>query len=120
MLSGFNEEPPFRVESIYEKKKDMTTQPQTEYVKAISEIAAAMPFARTVQLYEFAMFLKAHPLPAEETFEQIMADEALWDAQFAATSDDQFAGLVASVREEITAGKTQPMFDERGEFIERE
>lgn len=98
----------------------MNTQPQTEYVKAISEIAATMPLARTVQLYEFATFLKAHPLPVEETFEQIMADEALWDAQFAATSDEQFAGLVASVREEIKAGKTQPMFDEHGEFLERQ
>ena len=95
-------------------------QAQTDYVKAISEIAAAMPLARTVQLYEFALFLQSHPLPAGETFEQIAADEALWDAQFAATDDHKLAAIVASVEKEIEAGETLPMFDERGEFIERE
>ncbi len=99
---------------------DMNTQPQTEYVKAISEIAAAAPLARTVQLYEFAMFLQAHPRPAEETLEAIAADEALWDAQFAATSDDKLARLVASVQEEIKTGKTRPMFDEHGELSDTE
>jgi hypothetical protein len=59
----------------------MDIKAQTDYVKAITEIAAAMPLARTVQLYEFALFLKSHPLPAEETYEEIAADEALWDAQ---------------------------------------
>jgi len=96
----------------------MKIQARTDLVKAITEIAAAMPLARTVQLYEFALFLKSHPLPAEETFEAIAADEALWDAQFAATDDDRLAALVASVEAEINAGETLPMFDERGEFIE--
>jgi len=93
-------------------------QARTDLVKAITEIAAAMPLARTVQLYEFALFLKSHPLPADETFEEIAADEALWDAQFAATDDDRLTALVASVEAEINAGETLPMFDERGEFIE--
>jgi hypothetical protein len=96
----------------------MKIQAQTDLVKAITDIAAAMPLARAVQLYEFALFLKSHPLPAEETFEEIAADEALWDAQFAATDDDRLAALVASVEAEINAGQTLPMFDERGEFIE--
>ena len=77
-----------------------------------------MPLARTLQLYEFALFLKSHPLPAEETFEEIAADEARWDAQFAATNDDRLAALVASVEAEINEGQTLPMFDEHGEFIE--
>jgi hypothetical protein len=93
-------------------------QAQTDLVKAITDIAAAMPLARTLQLYEFALFLKSHPLPAEETFEEIAADEALWDAQFAATDDDKLAALVTLVEAEINEGKTLPMFDERGEFIE--
>ena len=93
-------------------------QTQTDLVKAITDIATAMQLARTVQLYEFALFLKSHPLPAEETFEEIAADEALWDAQFAATDDDRLAALVASVEAEINAGQTLPMFDEHGEFIE--
>ena len=71
-----------------------------------------------MQLNEFALFLKSHPLPAEETFEEVAADEALWDAQFAATADDKLAALVTSVEAEINKGKTLPMFDERGEFIE--
>jgi hypothetical protein len=97
----------------------MGIQAQTDLVKAISDIAAAMPLARTVQLYEFALFLKSHPLPAEETFEEIAADEALWDVQFAATDNDKLTALVASVEAEINEGKTVPMFDERGEFVER-
>ena len=54
----------------------------------------------------------------EEAFEKIVADEAIWNAQFAATDDDKLAALVASVEAEINADKTLPMFDERGEFIE--
>jgi hypothetical protein len=96
----------------------MKIQAQTDYVQAITEIAAAMPLPRTVQLYEFALFLKSHPLPAEETFEEIAADEALWDAQFAATDDRKLAALVASVEKEINAGETLPMFDVRGDLIE--
>ena len=96
----------------------MKIQTQTDLVKAITEIARAMPVARTLQLYEFALFLKSHPLPTEETFEEVAADEALWDTQFAATADDKLAALVASVEAEINEGKTLPMFDECGEFIE--
>jgi len=96
----------------------MTIRAQTDLVKAITEIATAMPLPRTVQLYEFALFLKTHPLPAEETSEEIAADEALWDAQFAATDDGKLAALVASVEAEINEGRTLPMFDEHGAFIE--
>ena len=98
----------------------MSMHPQKDLVTAITEIAAAMPLARTLQLYEFALFLKSHPLPTEEAFEAVAADEALWDSQFAATADDRLAALVASVEAEIDAGKTLPMFDERGEFIEHQ
>ena len=79
----------------------MKLQAQTDLVKAITSIAAAMPPARTAQLYEFALFLQSHPLPAEETVEQIASDEALWDAQFAATDNDRLSVLVASVEAEI-------------------
>jgi hypothetical protein len=92
---------------------------QTDLVKEISEIAAAIPLMRRVQLYEFALFLESHPLPAEDTLEAVAADEAEWDAQFAATDDGKLAKLTASVEDEISENKTQPMFDERGEFIER-
>ncbi|RMG20351.1 MAG: hypothetical protein D6732_28740 [Methanobacteriota archaeon] len=93
-------------------------QTQADLVKAIAEIAKTIPLARAIQLYQFALFLKTHPLPAEETYEEIVADEALWEAQFAATDDNRVAELVAAVEAEIDAGKTLPMFDEHGEFIE--
>jgi len=97
----------------------MKTQAQPDLVKAITEIAASIPLTRRVQLYEFALFLESHPLPAEETLEAIAEDEAQWDAQFAATDDDKLANLIASVESEINENKTQSMFDERGNFIER-
>ncbi len=71
-----------------------------------------------MQLYEFALFLASHPLPMEETLEEIAADEALWDAQFAATDDDKLADLIAAVESEISEGKTFQMFDAQGEFDE--
>lgn len=96
----------------------MKTQVQTDLVKAITDLAAAMPLSRTAQLYEFALFLKSRQLPADETFQEIAADEEIWDTQFAATDDDTLAALVALVEIEINAGKPLPMFDERGEFSE--
>lgn len=95
-------------------------QTQADLVKAIADIASTMPLARTVQLYQFALFLKTHPLPTEETFEEIATDEVLWDTQFAATDDEKLAALVAAVENEIKEGKTLPMFDERDEFIEHQ
>jgi|GEM_PF-118225 len=89
-----------------------------DLIKAIAELAATNPQARTVQLYQFALFLKTHPLPTEETFEEIAADEAIWDTQFAATAEDKLAALVAAVEREINEGKVLSMFDEHGEFIE--
>ncbi|MBI5650207.1 MAG: hypothetical protein HZC40_07165 [Chloroflexi bacterium] len=97
----------------------MTAQTRTDYLKALDEIVAMMSPARLVQLYEFALFLKEHPLPFDETLAQIAQDEAVWDAQFAATDDAKLAELVASVEQEINGGKTLPMFNERGEFVER-
>lgn len=93
-------------------------QTQADLVKAIADIAEAIPLARAVQLYQFALFLKTHPLPTEETFEEIATGEALWDTQFAATDNSKLAELVATVEAEINNGKTLPMFDEHGEFVE--
>ncbi|NUO82481.1 hypothetical protein HUU05_20595 [candidate division KSB1 bacterium] len=57
----------------------MKPQAQLDLAKALAEIAAVMPRARAVQLYEFALLLQSHPLPAEETFEEIADDEKLRD-----------------------------------------
>lgn len=94
-------------------------QTQADLVEAIAGIATTMPLARTMQLYQFALFLKTHPLPTEETFEEIAADEALWDTQFAATTDDKLVALIAAVEAEINESQALSMFDEHGEFIER-
>ena len=96
----------------------MKAQAQRDLVKAIAEIAAAIPFARRLQLYEVALFLESHPLPAEEAIEAIAADETQWDVQFAATDDGKLAELIALVEAEIKEGNTTPMFDEHGKFIE--
>ncbi len=101
----------------------MTTkiqQSQTDLVKAITDIAKDIPLARTVQLYQFALFLKTHPLPTEETFEEIAADEALWEAQFVATDNGKLAALVATVETETNEDETFPMFNEHGEFVEQQ
>jgi hypothetical protein len=95
-----------------------TQQTQADLVKAIADIAEAIPMARAAQLYQFALFLKTHPLPTEETFEDMATDEAVWDAQFAATVNGKLAALVAAVEAEINEVKTLPIFDEHGEFIE--
>jgi hypothetical protein len=36
-------------------------------------------------------------------------DERQWQARFAATTDDQWARLVAGVRQDIAAGRTVPL-----------
>ena len=52
--------------------------------------------------------------------DQIMADEALWSAQFEATNDKKLAALAASVDFEISEGKTMAMFDDFGAFGDHE
>jgi len=69
-------------------------------------------------LYEFALFLQSRSLTTDDDAAEIAADDALWDAQFAATDDVKLAALLASVEAEIVAGETLPMFDARGDFVE--
>lgn len=98
----------------------MSTNLKTNLVEEINEIVAAMPRARQIQLYEFALFLKSHPLPAEKSLEAVLEDEAKWNEQFAATDDEKLSELVASVEAEIDEGNTMPMFDPDGNFVEPE
>lgn len=94
-------------------------QIRASLVKAITNIAATMPLARTMQLYQFACFLQTDS-PLGETLAEVAVDEALWDNQFAMTSDDNLAALIATIEAEINEGKTLPMFNERGEFAEHQ
>ena len=98
--------------------ENMTMHSQTKMVEAIAEAAASMPPTRTAQLYEFALFLQSRSLATDDHAAEIAADEALWDAQFAATDDGKLAALLASVEAEIAAGGTLPMCDAFGALIE--
>jgi hypothetical protein len=98
--------------------ENMTTHSQTEMVAAIAEVATTMPLTRTAQLYEFALFLQSRSLTTDDDAAEIAADEALWDAQIAATDDVKLAALLASVEAEIVADEMLPMFDARGDFVE--
>ncbi len=96
-----------------------TPATRSDLVKAIARIAETLPLARAIQLYQFASFLKTHPLPGEESVEEVTADEAWWEMQFAATDDSKLAQLISAVEAEIEGGHTLPMFDEQGKFIEQ-
>ena len=97
-----------------------------DYARAVSELVAKMPVERAVQVYDFAIFLQIRPPHTRlvdrgdddwlnDTEEQMLAEDALWDAAYA-RHRDKFAALAEAARVEIAAGTTQPMFDEHGEI----
>ncbi|MBI1929247.1 hypothetical protein HYR99_34000 [Candidatus Poribacteria bacterium] len=97
-----------------------------DYAQAIAELVATMPIERAAQVYDFARFLQAQSVSSSlsdkgadvwlnDSEEQMQAEEALWDAAYA-RHRDKFSALAEAARAEITAGTTQPMFDENGEF----
>lgn len=94
----------------------MTVQtfPDTStYEQALLSIARTLPTERILQVLQFARFLQVQTLDEfalddEETPDEIAADEALWDAQFAATQDG-LTKMAEKVRAEIRAGKSTPM-----------
>ena len=110
-------------------QKQVVTQ-AVDYAQAIAELVATMPIERAAQVYDFARFLQAPPVPPplvdkgdddwlSDSEEQMQAEDALWDAAYA-RHRDQFAALAEAARAEIVAGTTQPMFDENGEFTSAE
>jgi hypothetical protein len=90
---------------------------QVDYTKAIVAIVNTLPIERKVQVYEYVLFLQSRSQAADAA--QVEVDEALWDAQFAATDDAKLAALIETVEAEIQTGQAVPMFDEQGEFVER-
>jgi hypothetical protein len=94
----------------------MTTQTIADasiYEQTLVSIIRTLPLEQVIQILTYARYVQTQTLDDfalvdEETAEAIAADEAHWDAQFAATQ----AGLkqmAANVRAEIQAGKTKPM-----------
>lgn len=90
-----------------------------DYTRAIAAVVDTLPPERKVQIFEYALFLRSRPGSEGELQAVIEADEAWWDAQFAATDDSKLAALVAEVEADIRNNNIEPMFDENGEFIER-
>jgi hypothetical protein len=73
-----------------------------------------------MQIPDFARYIQSQAvedlsmLDEDETESEVLADEAEWDAQFAATQDG-LKKMADKVRADIRAGRTMPMiFTEDG------
>ncbi|MCL5998376.1 MAG: hypothetical protein M1546_20335 [Chloroflexi bacterium] len=76
------------------------SSPQIDYTQAIAAIVATMPDERKAQVYEYVLFLQARARVAKGGQAQVEADEAWWDAQFAATDEARLAAFIASAMAE--------------------
>jgi hypothetical protein len=94
--------------------KVKTASKPSAYEQALISIVRTLPVERIVQILDYARYIQSQTvedfgfLDDDETEEEILADEALWDAQFAATQDD-LKKMADKVRAEIRAGRTMPM-----------
>ena len=92
------------------------------YERALVNIVRTLPIERIVQVLDYARYVKSQTiedfgfLSDDETEQDILADEAHWDAQFAATQDD-LKKMADKVRADIRAERTMPMvFTKDGEI----
>lgn len=84
---------------------------QSSYEQELLQIVHHLPIERIAQIVDFARYIQSQ---AREDFldfedggkEDILADEAQWEAQFAASQDD-LARMAERVRGEIQAGRIQ-------------
>ena len=99
----------------------------TDYARAVAALVAELSLERAAQVYDFVRFLQSQPsgslptLSTEEDWlndseEQMQIEDALW-AAVQARHHDKFTALAAAARGEIDANKTEPMFDENGEWL---
>jgi hypothetical protein len=94
--------------------KVKTASQPSAYEQALISIVRTLPLERIVQILDYARYIQSQTvedfgfLDDDETEEEILADEALWDAQFAATQDD-LNKMADKVRADIRAGRTMPM-----------
>jgi hypothetical protein len=91
-----------------------TLNTSSAYEQTLVSILRTLPIERVAQVLDYARYVQSQAkedhliLDEDETEEEILADEALWDAQFTATQ----AGLgqmAEKVRTDIRAGKSRPM-----------
>jgi len=89
-----------------------TNQPAA-YEQMLVGIVRSLPVERVAQILDYARYVQSQvgedfALDDDETLDQVLADEARWDAQFAETQD-ALVKMADQVRTEIRAGHTQPM-----------
>jgi hypothetical protein len=90
-----------------------TNKQPSAYEQILIGIVRALPIERVVEILDYARYIQAQvsedfALDDGETAEEILADEARWDAQFA-DSQNELAKMADQVRAEIRAGRTQSM-----------
>lgn len=84
------------------------------YEQELISIVRALPVERVVQILDYAHYIQSQTvedfgfLDDDETEEEIRADEAIWDAQFAATQDG-WEKMADKVRADIQEGLSTSM-----------
>jgi tRNA isopentenyl-2-thiomethyl-A-37 hydroxylase MiaE len=84
------------------------------YEQALLGIVRALPPERVVQILDYARYIESQAgedfgiLHDDETLEEVIADEAQWEAQFAETQGG-LKKMAEKVREDIRAGRTPKM-----------
>ena len=84
------------------------------YEETLNSIMRTLPVERVAEVMDFAQFVQSRTradsdaLDADETEEEIRADNARWDATFAA-SQDALARLARETLAQVHAGRTTPM-----------
>ena len=94
--------------------KTRTVSHPSEYEEVLISIVRTLPVECILQVLDYARYIQSRIdediafLDDDATEEEILADEARWDAQFTATQDG-LKKMADKVRAEIRAGRTRPM-----------
>lgn len=85
----------------------------TSYEQELIRIIHTLPVERIAQVIDFARYIESQTHEDfisldNEQEEDILADEARWDEQFA-TTQDGLKRMAEHVRQEIRAGRTKAM-----------
>ncbi len=95
---------------------------QSSYEQELIQIVHNLPVERIIQIIDFARYIQSQTIEDfinldDECEEDILADEAQWETQFAATQDG-LKRMADRVRVEIQAGRTQSMkFKKNGGLV---
>jgi hypothetical protein len=97
--------------------------PPSVYEQELIHIVQKLPLDRLLQVLDFARYIRSRNIEAsgfpnsDESEEDIIADEARWDAQFA-TTQKGLKKMADKVRADIRAGRTMPMrFTDDGRIV---